>query len=272
MTKLLLIVTGASRGLGRAIAKAFCEASSPTAMDEEVRAILVARSESGLNETAESITSQAAAASHADVSVFVTDLADLDHLDENFDKILLEQVVSDEEESFDRLVFINNAGSLGYVGPCTDTPSLQDMKRAIDFNVTSALWASVRMARFAAASKIPTTTIVNISSLVAVQPFPTLAIYSAGKAARDSYHAAMASELKSNNNVKILNYAPGPLETDMSVQLRSTEALDDELKPSFAKKLVDPADSAAVLVKLVQENKFESGQHVDYYDVQAQNE
>lgn len=32
-------------------------------------------------------------------------------------------------------------------------------------------------------------------------------------------------------------------------------------------KMIDPIDSARVLVRLVLENEFENGQHVDYYDI-----
>jgi sepiapterin reductase len=68
--------------------------------------------------------------------------------------------------------------------------------------------------------------------------------------------------------VRVLNYAPGPLETDMSNELRSSESLDPSLKPMYQQKLVDPADSAAVLVHLVLEapDLFESGSHIDYYE------
>lgn len=33
------------------------------------------------------------------------------------------------------------------------------------------------------------------------------------------------------------------------------------------KKLVNPLDSANVLVKLLEKDEFENGSHIDYYDV-----
>ena len=103
--------------------------------------------------------------------------------------------------------------------------------------------------------------------MVAVQPFPTLALYSAGKAARDAYHVALAKE---ETWARVLNYAPGPLETDMTEEIRQASELSEDLKPHYAKKLVDPADSARALAKLVlvgDASPFESGSHVDYYDI-----
>jgi hypothetical protein len=98
------------------------------------------------------------------------------------------------------------------------------------------------------------------------------------------YHTCLAKELpdtgkdtdKSNDSaittsgkicLKYLNYAPGPLETDMTTQLRSAHDLDVNLKTFFQNKLVDPIDSARVLVRLVLGNDFENGQHIDYYDI-----
>ena len=68
--------------------------------------------------------------------------------------------------------------------------------------------------------------VVNVSSLCAVQAFESWGIYCAGKAARDMYHAVLAQELskRSGDNtgskILVLNYAPGPLDTDMQKEIR----------------------------------------------------
>lgn len=109
-----------------------------------------------------------------------------------------------------------------------------------------------------------------------------MALYSAGKAARDMYHACLAQEEEEQNRCsgsnrstfRVLNYAPGPLETDMAEELRANERLDATLQPNFEHDLVDPMDSARALARLVlQEEKsteqpcFVSGSHVDYFDL-----
>jgi sepiapterin reductase len=273
MAKLLLVVTGASRGLGRAIAKAFCnDALTPFLRINEVRAFLVARSQTGLQETEDLMLQQASGIQgrnlKVDCSQHLIDLGDLDTLDSKLDELFTEMVK--EVPDADHVVFINNAGSLGHLGPCAESPSLADMRANVDLNITSALWTSVRFARFAKeySSEAAFTTIVNISSLAAIQVFPTMGIYAAGKAARNHYHATLAKELNgSNKNIRTLNYAPGPLETDMATELRSAEDLDTDLKSNFQQQLVNPDDSALVLAKKVLERDYDSGEHLDYYDL-----
>lgn len=292
-SSLLLIITGASRGLGRAISVAFCQDLSIG----RIHALLVARSEDGLNETTDLMTQVASnrvtpfPLLQLQVTQHAMDLSNLDQLDPNIDTLLQSMPAPftsattssslSSSSAFDRIVLINNAGSLGHVGPTLNSPSLQDMKQAVDLNVTSSLWWSVRMARhFVPTPTHPTTiaptpttkvTLVNISSLVALQDFPTMAIYSAGKAARDRFHSVLAVEESNNidqhmNVLKVLNYAPGPLETDMSVTLRHCKELDETLKPHYQKELIDPLDSARKLVQVVLKDEFQTGQHLDYYD------
>jgi sepiapterin reductase len=87
--------------------------------------------------------------------------------------------------------------------------------------------------------------------------------------ARDMYHACLAKEMEGAdaNHIKILNYAPGPLETDMAEQIRAADDLDITLKPHYQKKLIEADESANVLVRLILENTFTSGSHVDFFDV-----
>jgi len=147
---------------------------------------------------------------------------------------------------------------------------------------------------------ISNATIVNISSLLAISDdILSMGIYSTGKAARERYHTIIGKEeikrIKkkddesySNNNIiireeeegqnnknnsntaaiKTLNYAPGPLETDMANEIRKkADELDVDLKPHFQKKLLDSYDSAMKLIRVIDKNEFDTGSHIDYYDL-----
>lgn len=70
---------------------------------------------------------------------------------------------------------------------------------------------------------------------------------------------------------KTLNYAPGPLDTDMQRELRESEALHPptrewSLEAFKDGKLVTPEASAAKCVRILGEDRFESGAHLDFYD------
>ena len=82
------------------------------------------------------------------------------------------------------------------------------------------------------------------------------------------YYSCLAKELaEKSSKIRLLNYAPGPLETDMVDEIRAAPALHDSLKPSYEQKQLNPADSASVLVHLLQKDDFTSGAHIDYFDV-----
>lgn len=261
----LAIVTGASKGLGKAIARVLCCIAPQSLIQvDRMCLILVARSPDLLEENGRNIRQMSESLNvRMDVFCHAVDLSDLEGLNNNIDEIFKGVDVS----LFDRAIFFNNAGSIGFLGPCHESPSIADMKRSIDLNVTSSLWLSSYFAKLMQDSQKNTTaTLVNISSLLAVEAFPTMGIYSAGKAARDQYHATMAKEVP-EETLKILNYAPGPLETDMVTQIRNAPQLHETLKPSFAKNLIDPVDSALKLIKLVISGDYQSGAHLDYYDL-----
>ena len=341
LSPVVFLITGASKGLGRAIATVAsryyapqnqnrelrhdpvsrttdsndaCHGDDPSMMPSlsfsKARFVLVARSSKGIEETKREIlstTTTSTTTTAEDVICRAMDLSDLDRLDANMDVLLddldrlcclddNDNVGSSQENTQrrKRVVFVNNAGSLGHLGPCVTSPSLEDMRQTIDLNVTSSLWLSVRFAQYVKQQKRQeqqqqqqrlNATVVNISSLVAVSDdFLSMGIYSAGKAARERYHTLLAKEELKNNEassrddfhhdniaIKTLNYAPGPLETEMTREIRGAEALDVDLRPHFQKKLLDPKDSALKLIKLLDENNFDSGTHIDYYDLPDNN-
>ena len=278
MQNTLLVVTGASRGLGRAIGVAFASSSSI----KHLRCLLVARSERGLEETA-SLMREAAAAARKSSDVFDLEIscmaADLSNMD------TLEQTVEEmfgqlEKRTYDRAILINNAGSLGYLGRCSDMTSLGKLQRAIDFNVTSSSWISLQFVHKLSSSpseKICSSTcscivVVNISSLCAIEPFSTMSVYCAGKAARDLFHSVLAKEESdTETSVRVLNYAPGMCETAMSEELAESDRLDSKLSSMYRtalndKTMVQPKDTAEKLVGIIERNGWRNGAHVDYWD------
>ena len=277
MDDTLLIVTGASRGLGRAIGVAF--ASSPST--KRLFCLLVARSENGLEETASLMREAAAAAennSKLDISCMVADLSDMDTLEKKVEDVF-QRATKEGSCTYDRAILINNAGSLGCLGKCSEMSSLADLKKAVDFNVTSSSWVSSQFVRkFSSSSssengKGTCIVVVNISSLCAIEPFSTMSTYCAGKAARDLFHSVLAKESSADVavNVRVLNYAPGMCETAMSEELAESDRLDSELSSMYRtalsdKTMVQPKDTSEKLVEIIHRNEWENGKHIDFWD------
>lgn len=136
------------------------------------------------------------------------------------------------------------------------------------FNITSALCLTSSALQAFGTRPGCSRTVVNISSLCALQPFRSWALYCSGKAARDMMFRVLAAE---EPDVRVLNYAPGPLDTDMQLLAR-TKTGDAEMRQQFQSlhdsgQLIDCAVSAQKLLRLLEENTFTSGAHMDFYSV-----
>ncbi|XP_015282913.1 PREDICTED: sepiapterin reductase [Gekko japonicus] len=162
-----------------------------------------------------------------------------------------------------------NRASLGDISKAfVDFTSPDEVNGYLNLNVTSALCLTASILKAFPAEPGLCRTVVNISSLCALKPFKSWALYCTGKAARDMMFQVLAAE---EPDVRVLNYAPGPLDTDMQ-ELARTQSGDLELREQFLRmkqqgQLLDCDVSSQKLLKLLLEDTFESGAHVDFYDV-----
>ena len=76
-------------------------------------------------------------------------------------------------------------------------------------------------------------------------------------------YRALAIEQASLGGLKVLNYAPGPMLTDMLRAARSVEQMENDVRTG---RLVDPRISAEKCVRLALSGTFATGAHVDFYD------
>ncbi|NWV10896.1 SPRE reductase, partial [Ptilonorhynchus violaceus] len=160
-------------------------------------------------------------------------------------------------------------GSLGDVSKSfLDLTDPDEIDAYLSLNVTSAL--CLTSTALQAFGKRPgcSRTVVNVSSLCALKPFPSWALYCSGKAARDMMFQVLALE---QPEVRVLNYAPGPLDTDMQLLAR-TRTGDPRMRQYFQslqenRQLIDSSVSAQKLLKLLEEDTFPSGAHLDFYDI-----
>ncbi|KAJ3320565.1 hypothetical protein HDV06_005188 [Boothiomyces sp. JEL0866] len=259
MSKNLVLITGASQGFGKelalVVAKSFI-VNGPTEV------ILAARSVPNL-ELTKSEFSNINPSPDISISTF-----QLNYESERLENDIYE-LLSKLSENYKRIYLFNNAGTLGKLDHVRNL-SYQDILSNVQINLTGPLFMTGKiLEKYDQNSKI---TIVNVSSLAAIQPFDTWGLYCATKAARNMYHRNIALEedlLK--NQVRVLNYAPGPLDTAMQQRIRE-EMPDVDLKKAFTNmhkenNLIKPRDSAQALVDLLEKNEFDNGSHVDYFEI-----
>ncbi|KAF0031880.1 hypothetical protein F2P81_016435 [Scophthalmus maximus] len=256
----LCVITGASRGFGRTAARQMSRLLKPSSA-----LVLAARSGDELRALqAELVADAEAGGGGLLVEVVPADLAQPD---------ALERVVAASARCFrpdmDHVILLNNAASLGDVSRYAKSfTNMAEVDSYLSLNVSSSLCLTASFLQAFPQRPGLRRTVINLSSLCAVQPFRSWVLYCTGKAARDMMFRVLAEE---EPDVRVLNYSPGPLDTDMQMLARSRTA-DPDIKKSFSNmfaqgQLLTCEASCTKLVKLLLEDNYVSGAHVDIYDV-----
>jgi 3-oxoacyl-[acyl-carrier protein] reductase len=180
------VVTGAAKGLGRAIAQRLAEEGAKVALGDIDAA--------ELERAADAI-----AASGAEVITAVGDVTD-----EGPAAALIAAAV----ERFGRLdILVNNAGVYEFV-PLEDVTE-EHFHKHFDLNVLGLILASkVAVKHFTSGGSI-----VNISSVASTVTPPNSVVYSATKAAVDAVTKALSKEL-GPRNIRVNAINPGVIETE----------------------------------------------------------
>ncbi|XP_051749639.1 sepiapterin reductase a isoform X1 [Ctenopharyngodon idella] len=253
--KALVIITGASKGFGRALALSVAPRLAAGSV-----LILAARSDDRLQELKSDLCR---GESGLTVRCVAADLG----CKAGVEKVVTE--TRDTDPDIDHLLLFNNAASLGDVSRyCRDFTDVDEVNSYLSLNVSSALCLTAGVLRSVPRRAGLTRVIVNISSLCALRPFPSWVLYCSGKAARDMMFRVLAEE---EPDLRVLNYAPGPLDTDMQLQARSSSA-DDSLRNTFSVmhaqgQLLTCDQSISKLMTVLLDDKYPSGAHLDYYDL-----
>ena len=186
------VVTGASSGLGVAIARALAEAGS--------HVVLGARRVERLHATSSLVVSagRRALAVEADV----TRPEDCEHL------------AKAAHDAFGRLdILVNNAGVGTAVPALRETP--EQFRAVIDVNLNGAYW----MAQAAARQMEPGSSIVNVSSVLGlVTAGLPQAAYSASKAGVLGLTRDLAGQWTSRRGIRVNAVAPGFFPSEMTDQ------------------------------------------------------
>jgi len=196
------IITGASKGLGKAMALSLARAGATVA--------LVSRNLDQLNETAAAVKDAGAGA-----RVFQADVADESQV------LKLERDVS---ASLGKIhILINNAG-INVRKPITDF-TLDEWNSVIDTNLTSVFLMCRSFVPHMKGSGYGR--VINMTSIMSWVSLPGRAAYSASKSALLGVTRALALELASDG-VTVNAISPGPFATEMNTALMQNPELNQQ--------------------------------------------
>ena len=206
------IVTGASRGIGRAISISLAQ--------EAATVVLAARSTEKLQEVAEKVTKAG-----GKPEIVVTELTDEESI---------KKLVKTTQEKFRRLdILINNAG-VTHSAKLEQTAT-EDWQRCINVNAR-APFILCREA-LPLLKKSHPAHIINIASVVGVKGYPLQSAYTSSKHALRGMTISLAEELK-GSNIRVHLLCPGGVDTEMVGSVRPDIKKDELIQPEEIAELV----------------------------------
>ena len=214
------IVTGASRGIGAAIAAHLAEdgfaaiinyAGDPVPAEALVKTI----EQAGGHALAVKADVSSPASAHALFDAAETAFGGVDVLVNNAGIMLLAKIADADDAHFDHQIAVNLKGTFNTLREAAKR--LRDGGR-----------------------------IINLSSSVVGFKLETYSVYAATKAAVETMSAIMAKEMR-GRNITVNAVSPGPVATDLFLHGKSPELIDRMAKVPPLERLGTPQDIASII-------------------------
>ena len=233
MNNKIILVTGASRGIGRAIAKLLAE-NNYTVIANYNKSFNEAKSlQDELNKK------------NIKIDIFKADVSKRDEVKELINFVL---------SKYGRIdVLINNAG-IAQEKLFQDI-SDEDWNNVINVNLYSVFCVTQEVVQSMINNK--SGLIINISSIYSVSGGSLACAYSASKSGIDGITKSLAKEL-GPSNIRVNSIAPGVIDTDMNKYL-TKEDISEIKNQSSLQKIGNGIDIARCILWLV-EDEFTTGQ------------
>jgi NAD(P)-dependent dehydrogenase (short-subunit alcohol dehydrogenase family) len=182
------VITGGSRGIGLALARAFSQA--------EYQVVITGRELKRLQTAARALKG-----GKREVAPIPCDVRDPDSVQKLFGEI---------SRKYSRIhVLVNNAGMAHALAP-VEKLSIESWREVIETNLTGTFLVT----RAALPLMQAGSTIVNNLSIAAVQPFAGMAAYNASKFGAMGFTQALREDLRSRG-IRVLALLPGATDTDI---------------------------------------------------------
>ncbi len=205
LTGKVAIVTGASRGIGEAVAASFAQAGAAV--------VFTARRQESLDLAAQRIRDAGGRA-----------LAVAAHAGQEADAL---NVVERTLAEFGRLdILVNNAGTNPHFGPVLSAEG-SHWDKIFEVNVKGYFFmakAAAPAMQHAGGGKI-----INMASIAGINPGPMMGVYSTSKAAVIMLTKVLAAEL-AGDNIQVNAIAPGFIKTKFSAALWTNPALNEAIE------------------------------------------
>ncbi|MFC4276753.1 SDR family oxidoreductase [Achromobacter aloeverae] len=239
MTKTFVVLTGASRGIGAALARTLAKPG--------VQLVTLARRiDPDLQAQA---TAQGAALTQIEV-----DLSDLAAAG-----TAAARIAAELPRDAARYLLVNNAGTVQPVARGDQLEDAAALTAAFNLNVSAVMLLT---ARFLASTQglQADRRVLNISSGAGRNPNPGWGVYCATKAALDMYTRVLKQE-QGADGARVVSLAPGVVDTDMQVAIRASDPAAFPALPRFqdmhaSGKLTAPANVAARIAAYLDRDDF----------------
>jgi 3-oxoacyl-[acyl-carrier protein] reductase len=238
------VVTGASRGIGRAVALRLAHEGA-----------LVCVNFNNNLKAAQSVVVEIKSAG-GDAFALQADVSSLEQLGRFYEALDAELNGRRGERHFD--ILVNNAG-VGLIGTAATTPEA-DFDRVFATNVKGLFFTTQHaIPRLRDGGRI-----INVSSGLSRRPMPQYSAYSMTKGAVNTFTIALAAELGSRG-ITVNTLAPGLTATDMNAASRSNSNIEKLVSSMTALgrigKVEDIADAAALLAS--PDSGWVTGQYIE---------
>lgn len=220
------IVTGASRGIGQSIAEEFAKAGA--------KVVISSRKQDSVDEVADAIKSEGGEAFGIAAH--------------NGDKEALYALVNQTVEKYGTVdIVVNNAATNPHFGTVLDAEDSY-WQKTIEVNLMGNVWlsqASTKIMKENGGGKI-----INVASIVGLNPGQFQGIYSVTKAAVISLTKTLAMELGSDN-IQVNAIAPGLIKTKFARALWDNDDLMEQvLAQTPVGRIGQPVDIAGLALFL----------------------
>ncbi|RCN39872.1 putative sepiapterin reductase [Ancylostoma caninum] len=174
---------------------------------------------------------------------------------------------------FESAFVFHNCGTAGDVSKrSTELSNAEQWQNYLNVNLIAMVQFNNLILEAITKEVAPHRFIVNITSLVAIQGFPSLTQYSVGKAAREAFFRVLAVE---DDTIKVLSYSPGPVDTAMH-DVIAKESFDEGIRAAFSQNTsldheahrctLTPTQTVVKMLKHLENDTFQSGARIDYFD------